>query len=404
MTAVEEPPECVVAAALANDVALGPWRRGETAGTLWVGFSGGLDSTVLAHALRELPGAAAIHIDHGLRDQAARWRDHCVATAAAFGLPIETRSVSVPRGGNLPAAARRARYACWREFLEEGDVLVLAHHADDQAETRLWQLLTGRYPGGMPSERVLGRGRVVRPLLGVTRAQIADYAARHKLRWVEDPSNADLRFDRNFIRHRLLPPLRERFPQAVERLRAPRPNAAWAPLPCVGVSPLGVQAWLLASGLPCAEGVVAELVRQNAAGADRQPLVDIAPGVRAWRHDRAWHLVREPRAGDAPLSATVGDSLRWAAGELTWASAAFGLAPGRRLNIRYRVGGERIRPAGRGVGKTVKALFQERRIAPWLRRSWPLLYEGERLVAVPGMAVAEQAAVPGGLFAAWTPL
>ena len=404
MTAVEEPPGCVVAAALANDVALGPWRRGETAGTLWVGFSGGLDSTVLAHALRELRGAAAIHIDHGLRDQAARWRDHCVATAAAFGLPIETRSVSVPRGGNLPAAARRARYACWRGFLEEGDVLALAHHADDQAETRLWQLLTGRYPGGMPSERVLGRGRVVRPLLGVTRAQIADYADRYKLRWVEDPSNADLRFDRNFIRHRLLPPLRERFPHAAERLRTLRPSAAWAPLRCVGVSPLGVQAWLLASGMPCAEGVVAELVRQNAAGSDRQPRVDIAPGVRAWRHDGAWHLVREPRAGDAPLSATVGASLRWAAGELTWASAAFGLAPGRRLNIRYRVGGERIRPAGRGVGKTVKVLFQERRIAPWLRRSWPLLYEGERLVAVPGMAVAEQAAVPDGVFPGWTPL
>lgn len=404
MTDSHAEPGQAVRDAVATNLALAPWRGEETAGTLWIGFSGGVDSTVLAHALREFRGATAIHIDHGLRDQAARWRDHCVATAAAFGLPIETRSVSVPRAGNLPAAARRARYACWRDVLKDGDVLALAHHADDQAETRLWQLLTGRYPGGMPSERVLGRGRVVRPLLGVTRAQIADYAARHKLRWVEDPANADLRFDRNFIRHRLLPPSRERFPHAVERLRAPRPNAAWGPLPCVGVSPLGAQAWLLASGLPCAEGVVAELVRQNGAGADRQPLVDIAPGVCAWRHDGAWHLVREPRAGEPPPSATVGASLRWGAGELTWTSAAFGLSPGLRLNIRYRVGGERIRPAGRGVGKTVKALFQERRIAPWLRRAWPLLYEGERLVAVPGMAVAEPAAVPGGMFPAWTPL
>ena len=404
MTPSHAEPGQAVRDALAANLSLAPWRRGDAAGALWIGFSGGLDSTVLAHALRDLRGAKVVHIDHGLQEGATRWREHCVATAAAFGLPIETRPVDVPRQGNLPAAARRARYACWRELLYEGDVLALAHHADDHAETRLWQLLTGRHPGGMPAERALGRGRVARPLLAVTRSQIADYAACHKLRWVEDPANADMRFDRAFIRHRLLPPLRERFPHALDRLRAPRPNAAWAPLPCVGVSHPGAQAWLIASGLPCPEGAVAELVRQNAADADRQPRVHIAPGVRAWRHDGAWYLVRESHGEDPAPSATVGAPVRWAAGELTWTSAACGLPLGRRLAIRSRVGGERIRPAGRGVRKTVKALFQEQRIAPWLRRSWPLLYEGESLVAVPGIAVAEPAAVPGGLFPAWTPL
>ena len=393
----------VVERALADNVALGPWRRGDAAGTLWIAFSGGLDSTVLAHALRRIPNAKAVHVDHGLHDQAAHWREHCVATAARFGLPIAARAVDVRRGGNVEAAARRARYAFWRELLQEGDLLVLAHHADDQAETRLWQLLTGRHPGGMPSERVLGGGRIVRPLLGVTRGHIADYAARHKLRWVEDPANADLRFDRNFIRHRLLPLLNERFPNAVARWRTPRPAAAaWIPLPCVGVSPASVQAWLLASGMPSAETAVAELVRQNAARADRQPHVHISPDVRAWRHDGAWHLVREP-CELRPAPTTVGTPLPWAAGDLTWTSAAFGLPSGRRLGIRCRTGGERIRPAGRGVRKTVKALFQEHRIAPWLRRVWPLLYEGERLVAVPGIAVAEHAAVPGGLFPNWNP-
>lgn len=392
----------VVARAMGASEALAPWRHREATGTLWIGFSGGLDSTVLAHALRRVARAKAIHVDHGLHDQAADWREHCIAMAARFGLPIETRSVRVSPGGNLEAAARRARYACWRKLLEEGDVLALAHHADDQAETRLWQLLTGRHPGGMPSERALGRGRLVRPLLGVTHSHIAAYAARHKLRWVEDPANADLRFDRNFIRHRVLPLVAERFPNAVARWRAPRPAAAWTPLPCAHVSPPGVQAWLLASGMPCAAKAVAELVRQNAARPDRQPRVYITPDVRALRHDGAWHLVRDPCELD-PCAATAGAPLRLATGEITWAPAAFGLPPGRPFAIRYRCGGERIRPAGRGVRKTVKALFREHRIAPWLRRTWPLLYEGESLVAAPGIAVAEQAAVRGGLFPTWTP-
>lgn len=402
MTAVDERLARTVQVAIANHPAFAPWRAGAASGTLWIGFSGGLDSTVLAHALGHMAWAKAIHVDHGLHAQAADWRDHCVATAAKFGLPIETRSVEVDRAGNLEAAARRARYACWRELLQEGDLLALAHHADDQAETRLWQLLTGRHPGGMPSERPLGRGRLVRPLLGVTRSHIAAYAARRELRWVEDPANADLRFDRNFIRHRVLPLLAERFPNAVARWRTPRPAAAWTPLPCAHVSPSGVQAWLLASGMPCAATAVAELVRQNAARPDRQPHVHITPDVRAWRHDGAWHLVRDPCELDPP-DATAGAQLRLATGEITWAPAAFGLPPGRRLAIRYRGGGERIRPAGRGVGKNVKALFREHRIAPWLRRTWPLLYEDESLVAVPGIAVAEQAAVRGGLFPTWTP-
>lgn len=400
------PPCETVEQAVAANAALAPWRRGEAPGTLWIGFSGGMDSTVLAHALRGLAQAKAIHVDHGLADQAENWRRHCVAAAAAFGLRIETRAAEVARQGNLEAAARRARYACWGGMLRDGDVLALAHHADDQAETRLWQLLTGRRPEGMPVERALGAGRVVRPLLGVDRGQIAAYAARHGLRWVEDPANADLRYDRNFIRHRLLPLVAERFPEAMRRLRAPRPRptADSAALPCANASPRGVETWLLAAGMPCANRAVAEVARQNNAGADRQPCVAIAPGVRAWRHEGAWHLVRDlPAPACAPSFATVGADLRLAAGRLTWAPAARGLAPGCRLAIRSRAGGEHIRPAGRGVRKTVKALFQERRVAPWLRSTWPLLYAGERLVGVPGLAVDEAAAVPRGLFPEWVP-
>ena len=391
--------------ALAGDAALARWRLGETRGALWIGFSGGLDSTVLAHALRAFPGAKAVHIDHGLDARAGDWARHCATTAAAFGLPIEIRAVAVCRQGNLEAAARRARYDCWRGLLRPGDALVLAHHADDQAETRLWQLLTGRQPGGMPAARALGAGRVIRPLLGVARSDIAAYARRHQLRWVEDPANADLRFDRNYIRHRLLPMVAERFPHALERLRAARPAPTGAPLPCSQADKSRVAAWLLASGMPLGRRAVAEIARQNGAGQDRQPRVGIAPGTLAWRYDGAWHLVRMPNAGalTGEWVVTVGDTVRLAAGRLRWRPAPVGLPLGRRLAIRLRRGGERIRPAGRGVGKTVKALFQEQRVAPWLRPWWPLLYDGERLVGVAGLAVAEHAAVARGLFPEWVP-
>lgn len=389
---------------VAAEPSLGPWLRGEAGGTLWIGFSGGLDSTVLAHLLRGAERARAIHVDHGIAAQSAAWARHCEATAAAFGLQFAQRRVQVPRRGNLEAAARRARYECWRALLLDGDLLALAHHADDQAETRLWQWLTGRFPGGMPSQRRLGAGRLLRPLLGVSRAAIAAYAGAHGLTWREDPSNADLRLDRNYIRQRLLPPLAERFPQALHRLRAPRPPpAAPPPLAVAAVTEDAVANWLLRAGLPLAGRVVREIIRQTTAAAARQPCVAIAPGAAAHRWDGAWHLVT-PGLPAAPRCAlTVGADRSFAGGTLTWRPARLGLAPGRAVTLRPRQGGERIRPAGRGVGKSVKVLLREQRVPPWLRADWPLLHAAGRPVAVPSIAVDQHAAVPNGLFPCWRP-
>ena len=389
---------------VAANPALVPWLRGEADGTLWIAFSGGLDSTVLAHLLRVTGRARAIHVDHGIAARSADWARHCEAAAAAFGLGFTQRRVRVPRHGNLEAAARRARYECWRTLLAGGDVLALAHHGDDQAETRAWQWLTGRFPGGMPAERPLGAGRLLRPLLGVPRRAIADYAAAHGLVWREDESNADLRFDRNFIRHRLLQPMAERFPEAVARLRAPRPApAAAGPLAVTAVAEDAVAAWLLQAGLPLAQRAVAEILRQTNAAPDRHPRVAIAPGVEARRFDGAWHLVTPAAGHTVARSVTAGVDCRLASGALTWREAARGLPPGKALTLRRREGGERLRPTGRGVAKSVKALLREGRVAPWLRADWPLLCAAGRLLAVPSFAVDERAAVPGGLFPEWRP-
>ena len=375
--------------------------------TLWVGFSGGVDSTVLLHAVRKIPGTVAIHIDHGLDPAAPQWVRHCKAVAHGFGVAFESRAVRVDRAGNRERAARTARYRVWAGLLGAGDLLALGHHADDQAETRVWQLLTGREPGGMPTERRLGDGRLVRPLLGVRRREILDYASRHDLGWIEDPSNADLDFDRNLIRHRLIPRLEARYPGTVERLAARRrqPVECLRALPVADADEGGAEAWLLAAGLPTPATVVAELERQSRAAADRIPCIRVVPGISARRYNDAWHLVRDgvQAAAAGVAEAVVGRDLDLPHGTLSWKRAGLGLPAGLTLSIRHRRGGERIRPVRRNRAKTVKALFQEGRTPPWLRADWPLLYDGKNLVAVPGLAVAVQASVTGGCEPHWSP-
>lgn len=374
---------------------------------MWVAFSGGVDSTVLLHALRTVPGAVAIHIDHGLDPAASEWVRHCAAVAREFGVGFESRAVAVDPRGNREQAARRARYAVFRELLVPGDLLALGHHADDQAETRVWQLLTGREPGGMPTERRLGAGWLVRPLMGLKREQILDYARRHGLRWIEDPANADLGLDRNAIRHGVLRRLEERHPGALERLSAPRRAAVAClrPLSVDEASEPGVEAWLLAAGLPTPSKAVAEIRRQSLAAADRVPQVRVVPGVQARRYGGAWHLVAD-RAVSSHLDSIaldVGSDWTGPAGILAWRHAEWGLAAGLSLSMRRRQGGERIRPQGRNHTRSVKALFQEARIPPWQRADWPLLYAGNDLVAVPNLAIADGFAEANGWVPRWTP-
>ncbi len=393
-----------VAQAIAATTALAPWFDGKPKGALWVAFSGGSDSTVLLHALRDVPGVAATHIDHGLDEDSPTWARQCARVAADFGVGFEARRVCVAASGNREQAARRARYAAWRELLRPGDLLALAHHADDQAETRIWQLLTGREPGGMPAERRLGSGSLVRPLLAVRRAAITAYAEHHGLRWIEDPSNTDLSFDRNYIRARILPRIEERFPGAVERLARPRPVAAPMPLAASAVSTNMIADWLRAAGLPVAQAAVAEILRQTSACRDRVPRVAVAPGIHAWRHADHWHLVRD-RAPVTTQQATVGTCARIASGVLGWRRGGRGLPGGMRATMRARSGGERLRVDGRNVTKSVKALLHDAGVPPWRRPGWPLLYaDDERLVALPGLAVAEDAAVASGWQPEWTPV
>ena len=191
---------------------------------LWVGLSGGLDSSALLHLLAHHPpahaaGLRALHVHHGLHARADAWADHCVDLCSALGVPLTVVPVSVARsaGTGPEAAARDARYAAFAETLADGDVLVLGHHRDDQAETFLLRALRGSGPGGLAAMRrwrMNGNTRVWRPLLDTARSELKTYAQSQGLAWIEDPSNADVAFDRNFVRDRVLPLLRERWPHA----------------------------------------------------------------------------------------------------------------------------------------------------------------------------------------------
>ncbi len=387
--------------------ALAPWFDRTSAHRLWVGFSGGMDSTVLLHALRDLAGVHAVHLDHGLNPASERWSRHCAVEAGVFGVPLTRARLRVERRGNLAANARRARYAEWRRLLAAGDVLVLAHHADDQAETRLWQLLTGRAAGGMPAARDLGEGRLARPLLTLRRCELAAHADHYGLRWIEDPSNANVDFDRSYIRHRLLPIIERRFPAAVERLAAPRPSATEtpAPLAVANATEPGIEAWLWAAGKPVARRVVAEIRRQSTAAPDRAPRVAVTRTSEAVRYRGFWHLVRkDANRAQGALQVVSGVDEDLPHGRLSWQVSESGLPAGSRYVVRPRRGGERIRPAGRDVTKSVKDLFREAGIPPWQRQRWPLLYDVEgTLAAVPGLAVAARVATADALLPRWTP-
>lgn len=190
-----------------------------------VAFSGGLDSAVLLDIVAQARGGrgsplSAIHVHHGISDHADAWAESCRAICARWDIPLSIIHVAVPRDSRegLEAAARRLRYAAFEAHPAEH--VVLAHHANDQAETLLFNLLRGTGVRGAAGIPICSGsdGRYLRPLLGCSRTELERYADTHGLTWVEDESNADTGYSRNFIRHAVLPILSERFPAAVENL------------------------------------------------------------------------------------------------------------------------------------------------------------------------------------------
>ena len=402
-----------------------------------VAFSGGIDSTVLLHALAtsgtSIP-VLAVHVDHDLHARSRDWAAHCKAVAAS--LDVDFRAVRVDaetdRGGGPEAAAREARYEAFLCIVEAGDCLLSGHHEDDQAETLLLNLLRGSGPAGLAgigAAQQFGRGRLVRPMLGVAGPAIQEYARRHALEWIDDPTNVDTRFDRNYLRQEVIPRLAERWPAVSERLTRSAALAAEAAellgdladidlaacgrpsrldiAPIERLSPARQRNLLRRAvrlcGLPPMPSTrLDQAVREVLpAREDAQPLVSWRGGELRRYREKVFLLPPLPEPCAPPpgplrpgATVTPGPAL----GALTLCeSSAGGIRPALAeagLGIRFRAGGEEIRIDDQT--RKLKKLMQEAGVLPWMRDRIPLFYAGDELVAVGDLWVSSaHHGVPG---------
>ena len=398
----------------------------------WVAYSGGCDSHVLLHALTRLgdhfsASIRAVHVHHGLHPAADQWLAHCQVECERLGIELTAirLALQLARGDSLEAVAREGRYRAMAELLAPGDILLTAQHQDDQAETLLLQLLRGSGPSGlaaMPEQAPLGKGLLVRPLLHFGRDELAAYARQEGLKWVEDDTNADYRFDRNYIRHKLAPVIARRWPAFSKTLSRSARHCAEAQQlidqlaitdlarvqhedqHTLSVSALNelprprcravLRQWLRQQGfrLPSARKLDCILDEVLGASADRSPLVGWSEAeIRRYR-DRLFVLVPlPPHNPERILPWHEGSALSLPAG-LGRLSAeqhrGGGIDPERWrqgvVEVRFRQGGERCRCQGEPMQRTLKYLFQELGLPPWLRDRVPLIYlDGELAVVGP---------------------
>ena len=403
---------------------------------------------VLLHLLHQLAPRfswrlSALHVHHGISPNADAWADFCAGLCAQHAIPLHTEHVDIAplRKHGIEAAARKLRHAAFAR--QACDFVALAHHADDQAETLLLQLLRGagvkgaaampfvkhattHIPSPLAGEGWAHRPDLLRPLLHYSRREILDYAAAYDLRWIEDESNADDSYPRNFLRHRVLPLLEERFPAYRNTLARSAQHFAEAGVllddlarldaaQAIHAGTLAVAAlqalslpraknllryFLHSSGAPMPQTVQLDDMLQQLCGARQDAAVCIAYGD--WQVRRYQGRVYVLRAlGEFDRSLV----LPWhGEAELEWPAlavrlcfnqtqgAGISLAKLRRapVTLRLRQGGETLRPDPHAATRTLKNLLQEHHIPPWQRDRLPLLYCGDELVSVVGVAIAAE--------------
>ncbi|WP_285127316.1 tRNA lysidine(34) synthetase TilS [Leclercia adecarboxylata] len=418
--------------------ALHPYRR------LLVGFSGGLDSTVLLHQLmrwREKdPGLElrAIHIHHGLSPHADSWVAHCESLCRAWGIPLVVVRVTLADEGlGLEAQARKARYTAFREALLPGEALVTAQHLDDQCETFLLALKRGSGPAGlsaMPARARFADTEQIRPLLGETRESLLGEAQRWGLRWIEDESNQDDSYDRNFLRLRVVPLLAQRWPhfaqatarsatlcaeqeQLLDELLADELSSLVSDEGALAIAPLEAMSAVRRAAL-----LRRWLATQGALMPSRAMLTRLWEEVALAREDAAPQL----RSGEAEIRRFKGQ-LWWVKSHAPLADRVFdwpsldqplqlpeGLGalhikaggnlrlpqPGEPVTVRFRASGT-LHIVGRNGGRKIKKIWQELNVAPWRRDATPLLFYGETLVAAAGVFVTREGAAETGVQLEW---
>ncbi|MDP5291634.1 tRNA lysidine(34) synthetase TilS [Oceanimonas sp. CHS3-5] len=417
-------------------------------GPLYVAYSGGLDSTVLLAltarlATEQQRELVALHVHHGLQAVAEAWPAHCRQVAERLGVPFRVLRVKVDTGPRVSteAAARNARYAALAAELPAGAALLTGHHLDDQAETLLLALKRGAGIKGlaaMPASKPLGRGVQLRPLLQLSRNELESFATEQGLSWVEDPSNADNRFDRNFLRNDILPRLLAQWPafartasrsaelcaeqlelaqalaeQDLRELETPANGLSIAGLEQLGPARRNnaLRHWLSKRGLHLSRSQLEVAWTELAlARADADPVLDIG-GKTLRRYQQHLYV---PELKEQPVALALIEPEQWedlGVGRLRMRrdrgeAVIRGDLPLNELHIAFGVTGLRAQPVGRSGSRPLKKLWQEYGVPPWQRPRVPLLMHKDKLVAAVGLFVcADYAAEPGqtGWQLEWAP-
>jgi len=463
-----------------------------------VAFSGGLDSTVLLHSVHyflqtlhqsdvtqkigltslddaSIPSLSAIHINHQLQSVSDSWEQQCQSVCDNLSIPLLIKKVAVNSDGKgLENAARQARYAVFEHHLsacvalypntnentnDSHSVLLMGHHANDQAETLLMRLFRGAGTSGaaaMPMQRSLGQSQIARPLLKFSRAELTDYAAQNNLSYIEDPSNTDESFDRNFVRQQVLPDLEKRWPSVVIQLNRYAEHAsgdaelladlAKLDLELVDVShhsndDCNVNAKTAAYGRSLLIAACLALSQKRRSNVLRYWLstqqlsmpstalmaqIDnllVSPSSSAKVQLGAYRLCSYGGrlyllSEDTLLQASkaLEQNISWAFGESMTVNGLgtllvsenkvlddqrgshIGLREGaytlgtRQDGIRFRYG---------GMSRSVKKCFNEHGIPPWLRDFYPVIYAGDEVAAIPGILVCDDYSEVGACPLAW---
>ncbi len=380
-----------------------------------IAFSGGLDSQVLlSAAVQALPLSSilVLHVNHQLQTHANAWQEHARQTAEKLG--VEFVALKVDPVSSSEASARNARYSAFSQILGEGDALLMAHHADDQAETLMFRLCRGSGVAGLvgiPDVRALDQAIIIRPWLTLSREELHAWAKQHSLDWVEDPTNQHTDYDRNYLRLEVLPTLRARWPKLNQRLVETASHMSeaqsilqdmaaldWqqvAEMPeVIRIPPLLslslarqhnlLRYWLAGHSISLSESQLEQLRVQFFSGGhnpERLLKLNDRYGLRTYRQRLFLTplVAHDLKRQEMKLS----QLMILPAGELHLPESI--LAYDQSLSIDYGRQDDKIYPAGRGVGKSLKQLFQEKGVPPWLRASWPLLGDEKGVLWVPGI-------------------
>lgn len=411
---------------------------------LLVGFSGGLDSTVLLHRLmlwREHQPEVqirAIHIHHGLSAHADEWVAHCEALCQAWKIPLIVERVTLKDEGlGTEAQARKARYGAFEKSLLPGEAMVTAQHLDDQCETFLLALKRGSGPAGLSgmAERSEFAGtHLLRPLLNETRVSLERWALEHNLRWIEDESNQDDGYDRNFLRLRILPALSQRWPHFAEatarsaRLCAEQESLLdellseeltslvteegtlrIAPLVAMSAMRRGalLRRWLAGHHAQMPSRDMLNRIWDEVAQAreDANPCLYLNGfEIRRFK-EQLWWVKHQPSLADniipwldihQPLNLPQG------AGWVSLAAPGNVRLPevGEEVTIRFKASGN-LHIVGRNGGRKLKKIWQECNIPPWRRDTTPLLFYGENLMTAAGIFITQEGWAEEGVSFEW---